>query len=103
MWYNQHKEGGGMLVYCVEIPKTVHCPKWDIDIVLLGKYDLSNGIESSIGNLRKAKRPIAENNNLRLCDQQKEYKLLRCLEYLQCPLLSDFPKTVDTHKITRIE
>lgn len=46
--------------------------------------------------------PIVESSELPLRMQEKEYKLFRCIEYLQCPLLKDFPEEIDTHRVTRI-
>ena len=37
------------MVRYIEIPKPVHCPKWGIDICLLGKYYLSDDMDSSTG------------------------------------------------------
>ena len=37
------------MVRYIEIPKPVHCPKWGIDICLLGKYYLSDDMDSSVG------------------------------------------------------
>ena len=36
------------MVRYIEIPKPVHCPKWGIDICLLGKYYLSDDMDSSL-------------------------------------------------------
>ena len=91
------------MVRYVDIPRTVHCPKWDIDICLYGKYYLSDDIDSCIGKFKSASCPIVESSKLPLHMQEVKYKLLRCLDYLQCPLLKDFPEEIDTHKVTRIE
>ena len=86
----------------VEIPKNVHCPKWNVNITLYGKYYLSDDADSSIGKFALASCPIAQNNNKPLRDQDSKYKILRCLEYQRCPLLNDFPEKIDTYKISRI-
>ena len=91
------------MVRYIEIPKPVHCPKWEIDICLLGKYYLSDDVDSSVGKFKSASCPIVENSKLPLHKQETEYKLLRCLEYLQCPLLKDFSEEINNQKITRIE
>lgn len=76
--------------------------KWDIDICLHGKYYLSDYSDSGIGKFMSAVCPIVESSELPLRMQEKEYKLFRCIEYLQCPLLKDFPEEIDTHRVTRI-
>ena len=91
------------MVRYIEIPKSLHCPKWGIDICLLGKYYLSDDMDSSTGKFKSASCPIVENSKLPLHKQVAEYKLFRCLEYLQCPLLKAFPEEINTQKITRIE
>lgn len=91
------------MVKYVEIPRAVCCPKWNINVCLHGKYYLSDDINSTIGKFKSAVCPIVENSKLPFHEQATEYKLLRCLEYLQCPFLNDFPKEIDTCEITRIE
>lgn len=50
------------MVRYIEIPKPVHCPKWGIDICLLGKYYLSDDMDSSTGKFKSASCPIVENS-----------------------------------------
>ena len=92
-----------LMVRYIEIPKSVHCPKWKIDICLYGKYYLSDNMDSGVGKFKSASCPIVENSKLPLHKQEKEYKLFRCLEYLQCELLKDFPEEINVQKVTRIE
>ena len=54
------------MVRYIEIPKPVHCPKWGIDICLLGKYYLSDDMDSSVGEFKSASCPIVENSKLPL-------------------------------------
>lgn len=85
------------------IPKTVHCPKWDINVTLTAKYFYYDDNQPHLGTFQKAICPIVENGKLPLHEQEKELKLLRCHEYQECPLLSDFPEKLDTHNVTRLD
>jgi len=87
------------LQYYTYCNKFAHCPKWDIDISLRGKYRFSDNPETpNTATFLYATCPIVENSKLPIHKQEPELKLMRCPESDSCQFLQEFKPVIDIDK-----
>ena len=88
-----------MSVYYTLIYKSHHCPMWDIDVSIEGKYRFYDDEHPNIGKFVSCKCPVLENLKLPPIKQNVNYKIFRfCNMDSECLKSVNFPPTIDAHK-----
>lgn len=83
-------------MYTTIISKNGICPKWKVQVSISGKYAFSEAPgEEYLARYMTAICPIVANSRLPLHKQDPRYKLMRCNEESNCPLMDAFPARVD--------
>lgn len=82
--------------YYTLVGKTIHCPFWDIDLSIHGKYKI-------LGDSYEAKFvhgicPIIENNKLPEHQRNRDLVLYAFCQEHPCNELSSFKQIIDIHK-----
>lgn len=78
--------------YFTTIDKLFHCPEFDIDIYVTGKYKLLNNNSKAV--FCNAFCPIFENSKLPVYEQLENYKYYKCLKFSSCAISNVFEKTI---------
>ncbi len=83
-------------VYYTLVHKKYHCPMWDIDICIEGKYHFIDDKTPHIAKFGSCKCPIIENLKLPAHKQDKTLSLFRfCRIRKECLAETLFPPIID--------
>ncbi len=87
------------MIYTTTVSKKSHCPLWNIDINIVGKYKLSDNEDTPyLATYMHSTCPIIENNRFL---KEKRNKVLSQFPYCDiedCPCLKGFKKNIDIRK-----
>lgn len=87
------------MIYTTDVSKKSHCPMWDININIRGKYRLSDSEETLYqATFMRAYCPIIENIHLPVEKRDKELSYYPYCRINDCPCLKGFKKTIDIRK-----
>lgn len=82
--------------YYTLVSKSIHCPFWNIDLAITGKYRYTDKpYEAKFIN---GICPIIENNKLSAHKRDKELVLYAFCDYYTCEELNSFKPTIDITK-----
>lgn len=88
-----------MAIYYTLVHKSHHCPMWNIDLMVAGKYRFFDEENPYIGKYASCTCPILENLKLPIHKQNKEYGLYRfCKMHTECLRSIEFKPIVDFEK-----
>lgn len=79
--------------YYTTIDKSFHCPEFDINIYITGKYKFLNDNDSKAA-FCNATCPIFENSKLPVYEQLEIYKYYKCSKFSSCVYSEIFEKTI---------
>jgi hypothetical protein len=82
--------------YYTLVSKTIHCPFWDIDLSISGKYRLIG--DTGKANFQVGVCPIIENNKLPEHKRKRELVLYAFCKNHPCEELNSFNSTIDLSK-----
>lgn len=87
------------MIYVTYVSKKSHCPMWNIDINIEGKYMLSDSKETPYkATFMRAYCPIIENIHLPINKRDKELSLYPFCHINNCLCLKEFKETIDIRK-----